>query len=148
MFEPNKLQRNTELFIFDIYVAIVKIKKVSNEFNYAQNLLHDFRSWDSIIREFEIIGEASKYLLKEDLLDKQYQEIVDFRNHITHEYFGIDCDIVWLIAHNELYIFEKIILSLIENIEASLKNELIDAYLEDNKYLNFVVDSLKVLRHA
>ncbi len=32
-------------------------KKTSDEFDNAQNLLHDFRSWDSVIREFEIIGE-------------------------------------------------------------------------------------------
>ena len=67
MFDITKVDRETELFIFDIYIASLKIKKVASNFNNVQDLLHNFTSWDSIIREFEIIGEASKYLLKDDL---------------------------------------------------------------------------------
>jgi len=145
MFDINKVDRDIELFIFDIYVAIQKIKKVSSEFSDVQNLLHNFTSWDSVIREFEIIGEASKYLLRDSLLEKQYQEIVDFRNQITHEYFGIDQDIVWIIIHNDLVPFEKIIIELISNLEADLKQELIDSFIEDNSYLDFVVKALKEL---
>ena len=63
MFDMNKIDRVTEMFVFDIYIASLKIEKVVSEFDNAQTLLYDFRSWDSVIREFEIIGEASKYLL-------------------------------------------------------------------------------------
>ena len=66
MFNINNVDRKIELFVFDIYVAILKIDKVSSK--------------------FEIIGEATKYLLKDKLLSKEYQLIVDFRNQITHEY--------------------------------------------------------------
>ena len=84
MFDVNKSSRNIELFIFDIYIAILKIKKVASKFNNGEDLLHSFIDWDSVIREFEIIGEASKHLFEHNLLDKQYRRIVDFRNHITH----------------------------------------------------------------
>ena len=63
MFNMNKIDRVTEMFVLDIYIASLKIGKVVSEFDNAQALLHDFRSWDSVIREFEIIGEARKYLL-------------------------------------------------------------------------------------
>lgn len=33
MFDRNKNERIIELFLFDIYIAILKIKKVANEFN-------------------------------------------------------------------------------------------------------------------
>ena len=95
MFDIDKIDRNIELFIFDIFIAIQKIKKVSSKFDNVNDLLHSFTDWDSVIREFEIIGEASKYLLRDKLLTKDYQIVVDFRNQITHEYFGIDQDIVW-----------------------------------------------------
>jgi len=146
MFNINKVDRNVELFIFDIYVAIQKIKKVSSSFENVQDLLHNFISWDSVIREFEIIGEASKYLLRDDLLSKHYQEVVDFRNQITHEYFGIDQDIVWTIIHVDLKPFEKVIVNLISNLESNLKDELIYSFIEDNSYLDFVVNSLKGLK--
>lgn len=146
MFDINKVDRGVELFIFDIYIAILKIKKVSTKFNNVQDLLYSFTDWDSIIREFEIIGEASKYLLRDNLLDAYYRRMVDFRNNITHEYFGIDQNIVWEIIHKKLDDIEVIILELIENIELNLKQELIESFIEDNNYLNFVVDKLKNIK--
>lgn len=146
MFDIDKVDRKIELFIFDIVIAIQKIKKVSSDFDNVEELLHDFVSWDSVIREFEIIGEASKYLLRDKLLQSQYQEVVDFRNQITHEYFGIDQDIVWTIINVDLDDFEMIVYALIKNIELTLKQELIDSFIEDNQYLDFVVHALEELK--
>lgn len=146
MFDINKTDRNIELFIFDIFIAIQKIKKVSSKFDKVQDLLHEFVAWDSVIREFEIVGEASKYLLRDKLLKSQYQEVVDFRNQITHEYFGIAQDIVWTIIHVDLDGFETIIIDLINNIEPKLKQELIDSFMEDNNYLDFVIEALEKLQ--
>ena len=148
MFDIDKIDRNIELFIFDIFIAIQKIKKVSSKFDNVNDLLHSFTDWDSVIREFEIIGEASKYLLRDKLLTKDYQIVVDFRNQITHEYFGIDQDIVWATIYNDLDIFQAIILELIDNIEPNLKQELIESFIEDNYYLDFIIKSLKELKHA
>jgi hypothetical protein len=47
MFDIEKANRNIELFIFDIDIAILKIEKVSSEFENVKSLLYDFRSWDS-----------------------------------------------------------------------------------------------------
>lgn len=146
MFDINKIDRDIELFIFDIFVAIQKIKKVSSMFGNDQDLLHNFTSWDSVIREFEIIGESSKYLLKEKLLEKDYQVVVDFRNHITHEYFGIDSNIVWATINTDLNPYEKTIKKIIDDIKIELKQELIESFIEDNNYLDFVVEALKELR--
>ncbi len=145
MFDINSVDRNIELFIFDIYVAIQKIKKVSSEFDNVQDLLHNFTSWDSVIREFEIIGEASKYLLRDELIESNYRRIVDFRNQISHEYFGIDQEIVWGIIQQKLEPFENDIFELISNIEPNLQQELIESFIEDNSYLDFVVDILNEL---
>jgi len=147
MFDNNNIDRKVELFIFDIYIAIQKIKKVSSKFDNVEKLLHSFTDWDSVIREFEIIGEASKYLLKHNLLDNQYRRIVDFRNSITHEYFGIDQDIVWGIIHQKLENIENVILNLIGNIEPKLKEELIDSFTKDNYYLDFLVITLQNLKY-
>ncbi len=146
MFDIDKVDRGVEMFIFDIYVAILKIKDTSNKFTNVQDLLYDYTKWDSVIREFEIIGEASKYLLKSNLINKDYQKIVNFRNQITHEYFGIDQDVVWLIIYTKLDALEQTIIELINKIEPNLKQELIEAFINDNSYLDFVVKELKELR--
>ncbi len=133
------------MFIFDIYVAGLKIKDVVSDFDNAQALLHDFRSWDSVIREFEIIGEASKYLLKANLLDRQYQQVVDFRNKITHEYFGIDADEIWDISFEDLTEYMEVIRKRINEIDPLLRHELIEAFKEDNNHLEFIVVALEEL---
>jgi len=46
------------------------------------------------MREMKIIGDATNNLIKENFLDRKYRVIVDFRNLITHAYFGIDSDLI------------------------------------------------------
>ena len=50
-------KRDLELFLFGILVAIVKIKKSVSHFNNPNDLKHDYLSWDSVMREFQIIEE-------------------------------------------------------------------------------------------
>jgi uncharacterized protein with HEPN domain len=145
MYDINKTNREISLFLFDVYIAILKIEKVASKFNNVNELLYDFTKWDSVIREFEIIGEASKYLIKDNILDKSYQVIVDFRNQITHEYFGIDQDIVWMIIQKDLKDIKNVIEQKIYQLDSNLKNELIESFIEDNYYLDFVIKRLKEL---
>ena len=139
-------KRVIEMFIFDTYIAILKIQETSSRYKNAQELLYDYNSWDSIIREFTIIGEATKYLIKENLIDNSHQIVVDFRNIIIHEYFGIDIDEVWNIIHDDLEDFKNAILLLIKSIKPDLKNRLISAYEQDNKHLKFIINNLEDLK--
>jgi uncharacterized protein with HEPN domain len=140
-------KREVEVFVFDILVAILKIEDTSRNFRNCDDLIRDYRAWDSVIREFEIIGEASKHLIRSNLLSTEYQIVVDFRNKIIHEYFGIDKEEVWDIIRTDLKDFKKTILKLIRNIDKNLKSELIDCFVEDNKHLNFIVNFLESLKN-
>lgn len=65
----------------------------------------DRKTYSAIIREFEIIGEAVGKLpdeLKRNRPDIDWQDIKDFRNLLTHEYFGVDLEIVWKIIQDDL----------------------------------------------
>ncbi len=60
---------------------------------------------DATVRNFEIIGEASKNIPEE--IQIKYSEIpwkkmVGLRNLIAHEYFGIDYEMLWEIAKYHL----------------------------------------------
>lgn len=101
-------KRVYELFLFDVYIAILKIEYVAKKFENAEALKYDFISWDSIIREFEIIGEATNILIKNSLLSKEHQVVVDLRNLLIHHYFGIDEDEIWDVIQNDLVDFKKL----------------------------------------
>ncbi len=70
-------KRAVEFFLLDVYVAILKIKKVISKFYTYEELLYSFVDWDSVIRELKIVGEATKHLVNNDVLHPQYQVIVD-----------------------------------------------------------------------
>lgn len=61
----------------------------------------DHKTVDAVIRNFEVIGEATKNLPKsvqERYPDTPWSAMYRLRNRLTHEYFGIDHEIIWRIA--------------------------------------------------
>jgi len=138
-------KRFWELFLFDILVAILKIKEVAKNFRNAEELKRDFVAWDSVIREFEIIGEATGKLIKAGILPREYQEIVDFRNLLIHHYFGIDAEEVWNVIQNDLESFARTITDRILALSDTLRQEIIQDLIEENRHLHFVVEFLKKL---
>jgi len=107
--------RDITLYIVDIFIAIDKLESYTKTFDSADELLYSDIHWDACIRELEIIGEATKTLLNHKLLDTQYRRIVDFRNQITHGYFGIDENIVWAILKQKLPLYENDLKKIIKN---------------------------------
>ena len=60
---------------------------------------------DAVVRNLEIIGEASRNIpveIKEKYQDIEWRKISDFRNILAHEYFGIDYEILWDIVATKL----------------------------------------------
>ncbi len=60
---------------------------------------------DAVIRNFEIIGEASKKIpteIQEKYPGIPWRKMYGLRNLIAHEYFGINYELIWEIAKNNL----------------------------------------------
>ena len=59
----------------------------------------------AVIRAFEIIGEAARQI-PEDVRDThpeiQWREIMGMRNKLTHEYFGVNTEVVWRTVNEDL----------------------------------------------
>ena len=65
----------------------------------------DYKTVDAVIRNFEVIGEASRNLpqeIKEKYPEVPWDEMYLLRNKVTHEHFGVDYDIIWDVAINYL----------------------------------------------
>ena len=83
-----------------------------------QNFKWDYKTVDAVIRNFEIIGEASKNVpkkLKNKYTHIPWEEMYSLRNRISHEYFGIDYEILWDIATKHLPQNQADILIIIDN---------------------------------
>jgi len=65
----------------------------------------DYKTVDAVIRNFEIIGEASRNLddrIKNKYPEVPWKEMYYLRNRVSHEYFGVDYEIIWDVAVNNL----------------------------------------------
>ena len=65
----------------------------------------DIKTQDAVVRNLEIIGEASGRLPEEVHLSApeiEWRKIVGIRNILAHEYFGISLPIIWDIVQNKL----------------------------------------------
>ena len=84
---------------------------------YFDDFKRDRKTIDAVVRNFEIIGEASKFI-PEDIRMKyenvDWKGIVGLRNRIAHEYFDISLSIVWHIVTEELPILEEQMKGILE----------------------------------
>jgi uncharacterized protein with HEPN domain len=92
------------MYIEDIQFSMERIAEYTE--NYTLSLFrNDQKTVDAVIRNFEIIGEAAKNIsteIKQKYANIPWDEMYALRNKITHEYFGVDFEIIWEIATNHL----------------------------------------------
>jgi uncharacterized protein with HEPN domain len=65
---------------------------------------------DAIIRNFEVIGEASKKIsadFKKIYFDIPWKEISGMRDKLIHDYLGVDIDVVWKTIEQDMPILLK-----------------------------------------
>ena len=112
-------KRSSELFLNDIIESIDAIFSylVDVDFNEFKS---DRKTYQAVIREFEIIGEAIKNIYQ--FLEKCYpnypfREVIDFRNRICHGYFGIDFFVIWNAIYYDLPKLKEIIQNILNNYE-------------------------------
>lgn len=76
----------------------------------------DSKTIDAVIRNLEIIGEATKSIseqLKLQTPDIAWRGMAGLRDRLIHNYFGVDIEIVWKIASEEI----PALLERLRNIE-------------------------------
>ncbi|MEK7570852.1 MAG: DUF86 domain-containing protein [Patescibacteria group bacterium] len=97
-------KRENALYINDIIVAIDTIVGYVHTMSFSE-FEDDKKSIDAVVRNIEIIGEASTHI-SEDLKIQHpkipWKKMISMRNKIIHEYFGIDNEILWETIQNDL----------------------------------------------
>ncbi len=97
-------KRADNLLVDDIAIAIHKILIFTSEIS-IEEFIKDEKTFDAVIRNFEIIGEAASKLSEKFILDNyhvEWSKMISTRNHLIHGYFGIDPKIIWNIIQNIL----------------------------------------------
>jgi len=97
-------KRTPKLLLEDIIESAEKILLYTKGISFKE-FANDNKTVDAVIRNFEIIGEASN-LLPDEVRDKyseiDWHRIRGFRNRIVHDYFGVDLQIIWKIIFDQI----------------------------------------------
>lgn len=112
------MKKNPIIYLSHILDCIEKIQEYTSNLN-ERDFLNKSLVQDGVIRNLEIIGEATKQLDK-DFRSKypeiEWKRIAGMRDKLIHDYIGVDLWAVWAVV-------EKIIPEFKEEIKAIIDIE-------------------------
>ena len=98
------MKKDPQIFLKHILESIEWIEKDTKGMS-KEDFLENVPMQDAVVRRIEIIGEAIRNLppgLKKENSDVSWQDIMDMRNKIIHEYFGVDLELVWEVVKKDV----------------------------------------------
>jgi len=103
--------RDEAMYLQDIALCCEKVLRFTEGLTQTE-LIQDQRTYDAVVRNLEIIGEAAKHLsdrTRRKLPDIEWKKVAGLRDMLAHAYFGIDNDILWDIIKNRVpYLSESV----------------------------------------
>ena len=98
------MSREYRFFLEDMRKACDKVIRFTQQITREQFVADD-KTFDAVMRDLEIIGEASKHIppeVRTQHPDIDWHKIAGLRDVVVHEYFGIDVEIIWDIVTCEV----------------------------------------------
>ncbi|MBI5306391.1 DUF86 domain-containing protein [Candidatus Wolfebacteria bacterium] len=103
--------KDDNVYLKHILEAIENVEEYIKDLDF--NLFsNDKKTIDAVVRELEIIGEAANNLsdeFKNNYPKIPFRDMIDMRNVLIHEYFGINKKVVWDTCEEDLPKLKEII---------------------------------------
>lgn len=103
------MKKDDNVFLRHILDAITRIKGYVAGLK-REDFMVNYLVQDGVIRQIEIIGEATKKLsgeTKKKHLDIPWKDMAGMRDKLIHGYFGVDIGAVWDTVKNDIPDLEK-----------------------------------------
>ena len=111
------MSRDWTFYLDDILESCRKILRYTKEVSFEQ-FKQDDKTYDAVVRNLEIIGEAAKNIpetIRVKMPGIEWKKTAGLRDVIAHAYFGIDDAILWDVVQHKVP-------ELIQAIEMFYKN--------------------------
>ncbi|MFH1862904.1 MAG: DUF86 domain-containing protein [bacterium] len=97
-------KRDFRLFLSDIKECASKIQQYVSRTSFEE-FINTPILLDAVLRNLEIIGEASKNIpasIKKKYPQIEWRKISGLRDIVIHQYFGLDYNILWDVVQNKI----------------------------------------------
>jgi len=100
----NEKERDFRDYLQDILASMLEIESFTRGMG-ADAFLKDRKTINAVVRSLEVIGEAAKKIpegVRKKHPEVPWKRMAGMRDKLIHEYFGVDEDMVWKVATEEL----------------------------------------------
>lgn len=97
-------ERDWKVFINDILKCAERIVDYTSGYDF-EKFVFDIKTYDAVLRNLEIIGEAVKNIpedVRKEYEFVEWKKIAGLRDIVIHDYFGVNDDIIWDIVKNKI----------------------------------------------
>jgi len=111
-------KRDWTLFLKDIRTHSKKIRLYTKDLS-MQEFFKDDKTYDAVMRNIQIIGEAIKHLpaeVRKEYKNVDWKKAAGLRDIVVHEYFGINKDIIWDVIRNKIPELETEVKKILKEI--------------------------------
>ena len=91
-------------FVQDILDSINDVENFIDGMEF-EDFINDKKTIYSVVRAIEIIGEAAKNVpeqIRTKYPDVPWKQMAGMRDKLIHEYFGVDLEIIWETAKDDV----------------------------------------------
>lgn len=114
-------KRDLKIILEDIIEEINRIKRFTENTKSFDEFSNNELVTFAVLKSLENIGEAVKQIPEEVKIKYPYEwkKISGLRDILTHEYFGIDLEIIWDVINKKLEEFELTVKNILSKNDSS-----------------------------